>query len=55
MLAPIVFFLAGTPIRKEIAHLHVVDLSSLSTAEFVRQLQEAARRSLMRDPVRSKS
>ncbi|PYQ78095.1 MAG: hypothetical protein DMG01_12565 [Acidobacteria bacterium] len=55
MLAPIVFFLAGTPIRKEIAHLHVVDLSSLSTAEFVRQLQEAARRSLTRDPVRSKS
>src|SRR5207244_6748230 len=55
MLAPIVFFLAGTPIRKEISHLHVIDMSSLSTAEFVRQLQEAARRSLTRDPVRSKS
>jgi TetR/AcrR family transcriptional regulator len=55
MLAPIVFFLAGTPIRREIAHLHVADLASLPTAEFVRQLQDAARRSLARDPVRPKS
>jgi TetR/AcrR family transcriptional regulator len=52
MLAPVVFFLAGTPIRKEIAHLHLADLASLSPGEFVRQLQEAARRSLARDRAR---
>jgi AcrR family transcriptional regulator len=46
MLAPIVFYLAGTPIRKEITHLHVVDMSGLSPAEFVAQVQETMRRSL---------
>src|SRR4029079_12985759 len=50
MLAPIVFYLAGTPIRKEISHLHLVEMRALSSAEFVRQAQESARRSLMRDP-----
>ena len=49
MLAPLVLFLAGAPMRKEIADLHVVDLRALSTAEFVEQLQESARRSLARD------
>jgi TetR/AcrR family transcriptional regulator len=46
MLAPIVFFLAGTPIRKEISHLHVVDMHGLSPAEFVAHVQESMRRSL---------
>jgi TetR/AcrR family transcriptional regulator len=46
MLAPIVFFLAGTPIRKEISHLHVVDMHGLSAAEFVAHMQESMRRSL---------
>ena len=49
MLAPILFYLAGTPIRKELAHLRVLDMPSLSTAAFVHQLQESARRSLVRD------
>ena len=49
MLAPLVLFLAGAPMRKEIADLHVVDLRALSTAEFVEQLQQSARRSLIRD------
>jgi TetR/AcrR family transcriptional regulator len=49
MLAPIVFYLAGTPIRKEISHLHVIDMRALSPADFVQQSQEAARRSLARD------
>jgi AcrR family transcriptional regulator len=49
MLAPIVFYLAGTPIRKEISHLHLIDMRSLSLDEFVRQAQESARRSLARD------
>jgi TetR/AcrR family transcriptional regulator len=49
MLAPIVFYLAGTPIRKELSHLHVIDLRALSPAAFVQQAQESARRSLARD------
>ncbi len=49
ILAPVVFYLAGTPIRKEISDLHIIDLRALSTAEFVRALQEAARRSFARD------
>jgi TetR/AcrR family transcriptional regulator len=56
LLAPVVFYLAGTPIRKEISHLRVIDLHALSPAEFVRQMQEAARRSFARDRrVRSSS
>jgi len=46
MLAPIVFYLAGTPIRRELTHLHVIDMRTISPPEFVAQLQEAMRRSL---------
>jgi TetR/AcrR family transcriptional regulator len=49
MLAPIVFYLAGAPIRSEISHLPAVDLRALSTADFVLQAQQSARRSLARD------
>ena len=49
MLTPIVLFLAGAPMRREISDLHVVNLRSLTTAEFVQQLQESARRSLAHD------
>ena len=46
MVAPIVFYLAGAPIRTELSHLHVVDMRGLSPAQFVAQVQEAMRRSL---------
>jgi AcrR family transcriptional regulator len=49
MLAPIVFYLAGAPIRSELSHLHVINMRAMSSAEFVRQAQESARRSLKRD------
>jgi TetR/AcrR family transcriptional regulator len=49
MLAPIVFYLAGAPIRKELSHLHVIDMRALSLAAFIQQAQESARRSLARD------
>jgi TetR/AcrR family transcriptional regulator len=49
MLAPIVFYLAGAPIRKELSHLHVINMRAMSPAEFVEQAQEAARRALKRD------
>jgi TetR/AcrR family transcriptional regulator len=56
MLTPLVLFLAGAPMRKEISDLHLVDMGSLSTGEFVAQLQESARRSLARDtPARKKA
>ena len=48
-LAPIVFYLAGTPIRKEIAELHLINLRALSPDQFVRHLQDAIHRSLARD------
>ena len=51
MLAPLVFFLAGAPIRKELSHLHVLDMTALSPAEFLSQLQETTRRSLARHAV----
>src|SRR5687768_5506307 len=34
MMAPMVFFLAGAPIRKELSHLQVIDMTTLSPAEF---------------------
>jgi AcrR family transcriptional regulator len=49
IMAPVVFYLAGTPIRREISHLRVIDLRALSPAEFVRAMQEAARRSFAHD------
>ena len=50
MLTPIVLFVAGTPLRQGLADLRVLDMHALSTDEFVRQLQESARRSLAREP-----
>jgi TetR/AcrR family transcriptional regulator len=48
MLAPIVFFLAGAPIRAELSHLHVMDVRSLTPEDFVTQLQEATRKAFAR-------
>jgi AcrR family transcriptional regulator len=45
LLAPIVFYLAGTPIRKEISTLRLMNLRALSPADFVRALQDSTRRS----------
>ena len=44
MLAPIVFYLAGAPIRNELSHLHVINMRALSPDEFVEHVQESARR-----------
>jgi TetR/AcrR family transcriptional regulator len=49
VVTPIIFFLAAAPVRTELSRLHVVDLTALQPADFVRQMQEAARRSLARD------
>lgn len=43
MFAPIVMFLAGAPIRKELTAQHLADLSALTPDLFVRQLQQSMR------------
>ena len=43
MLAPIVFFLAGEPIRKELAARHLANVASLTPDLFVQQLQQTVR------------
>jgi TetR/AcrR family transcriptional regulator len=52
MLAPIIFYLAGTRIRKEIAHLPVaasVEMPESSAGDFIRHMQHATRRALARE------
>jgi TetR/AcrR family transcriptional regulator len=43
MLAPIVFYTAGEPIRKQLAARHLADLASLTPEVFVEQLQQTVR------------
>jgi hypothetical protein len=50
VLPPVIFYLAGARIRTEISSLHVIDIPPLSPAEFVRQMQDTARRSLSTEP-----
>ena len=49
LLAPILFYLAGAPIRQEITDLHLMNLSSATSADFVRHMQDTARRALAHD------
>jgi AcrR family transcriptional regulator len=49
MMAPIVFFLAGTPIRHEISDLHVIDMRGPSLDDFIAHVQEATRRAFAAD------
>ena len=55
LLAPVLFYLAGAPIRQEITDLHLMNLSSDTSGDFVQHMQETARRALARDvpPARS--
>ena len=46
MLAPVLFFMAGAPIRNELSDLHVIDMRAPSPAELVAHVQEAMRRAL---------
>jgi TetR/AcrR family transcriptional regulator len=49
LLAPVLFYLAGAPIRKEITDLHLMNLSAASSDDFVVHVQETARRALACD------
>lgn len=46
MLPPIVVYLAGAPIRREMAARRLVDIASLTPDAFVRHVQETMRRAL---------
>jgi TetR/AcrR family transcriptional regulator len=46
VLPPLVFFLAAAPIRKQVTSLHVIDLKAMTPEDFIRQLQQSARRAL---------
>jgi TetR/AcrR family transcriptional regulator len=50
VLPPVIFYLAGARIRREISNLHVLDFPQLAPAEFVRHMQETVRRSLRSEP-----
>jgi hypothetical protein len=47
MLAPIVFFLAGEPIRKQLAARHLANVESLTSEVFVDELQRSIRLALV--------
>jgi TetR/AcrR family transcriptional regulator len=51
MVTPIVFFLCAAPIRQELGALHLVTSPSNDPDEFVRHMQESARRALAHGPV----
>ncbi|MEO8257612.1 MAG: TetR/AcrR family transcriptional regulator [Acidobacteriota bacterium] len=54
LFAPVLFYLAGAPIRQEITDLQLMNLSAATPADFVQHMQETARRALARDvPARS--
>ena len=49
VLAPVVLFMAGAPIRRELADAHLLAMPTLKPDAFVRHLQDSMRRSLARD------
>jgi AcrR family transcriptional regulator len=54
LVVPVVVYLAGTPIRQELAARHLIDGAALSADTFVGHMQEVARRALARDPAAPK-
>ena len=55
MLAPLVMYLGGAPIRTELTAQHLIDLSSLTPDRFVRELQQSMRLALAAPPARRSS
>ena len=50
IFVPVVVYLAGAPIRQELAARHLVNGAALSANAFVGHMQDAARRALAPDP-----
>jgi TetR/AcrR family transcriptional regulator len=55
LLAPLVVYHAGAPIRRELATEHLVDIEPPSPDAFVRHVQETMRRALAFDPTPRKA
>jgi TetR/AcrR family transcriptional regulator len=55
MMAPLVMYLGGGPIRTELTAHHLIDLSSLTPDRFVRELQQSMRLALAVPPARRSS
>jgi TetR/AcrR family transcriptional regulator len=54
LFGPILFYLAGAPIRQEITDLHLMNLSA-TPSDFVHHMQETARRALAPDVPHARS
>ena len=54
MVTPIVFFLCAAPIRHELGALRLTAPPSGAPDEFLRHIQDSARRALAHDPVPAK-
>jgi len=50
VVTPVIFFLAAAPIRSELSQLQVAAFAGLQPADFVRHVQDAARRSIAQAP-----
>ena len=55
VLAPLVFYLAAGPIRRQVSSQHLMKMTALSPDEFVRQLQDALARVLVADSAGDRS
>jgi len=54
MIAPIVFYMAAAPIRKELAEARLLDIAALSPDTFVAHVQDTMRRAFSSDPARQR-
>ena len=50
LIAPIVFYMAAAPIRKELAEARLLDIAALSPATFVAHVQDTMRRAFSSEP-----
>jgi hypothetical protein len=51
ILAPLVMYLTGAPIRRQLAARHLIDGPSLGSEAFVSHVQDTLRRALARESV----
>ena len=54
LIAPIVFYTAAAPIRKELAEARLLDISALSPASFIAHVQDTMRRAFAPEPAQQR-
>jgi TetR/AcrR family transcriptional regulator len=54
MIAPIVFYMAAAPIRKELAEARLLDIAALSPDNFVAHVQDTMRRAFSSEPAQQR-